>query len=105
MLVVSLYTFLFYLTMFSNVVTLFSRSGLLQTYNATISGATYTVITSDSFNFDSTFNATPTLSNLQNSMKCLIDGNGTFSSFVHSRSGIWYAYLASALIIAGTTRY
>lgn len=100
----SIYVFLFYLTFFSNAVTLFSRSTLLQTYNATVAGTTYTVITSDSFNFESTFNATPTLANLQTSIKCLIDVNGTYSSFIHSRSGIWYGYLASGLIIAGTIR-
>lgn len=83
-----------------NSVNIFSRSTLLQKYNITIGANSYTVITSDSFNLDSQYNiSSPTITTITQNLKCLIDVRNNYSSFVNSKSGMWYGYLSAGLLL------
>jgi len=99
-LILILYLFMFYYGFISNNVKLISDLSILQTINVSISSNTYTITTSNYYNFQNTF-TNQTLSSLQGSgLWCAIDSyiNGpVYSNTILSSSSIWVTYIITGL--------
>lgn len=101
MLVTIFYIFLFYFTFLQSLTLMLATQNLLTPYNVTIATVNYTIITTDSNKFQTTFNQTNrTLANLQG-LGCLINnynGAPNYSGFVYVGSGGWTGFLVGALV-------
>jgi hypothetical protein len=80
-----------------NTVVLLASQGLLITLNLTVGAQTVSVITTDRYQFYSTFNENTTLTIPQlNTMNCLIQdpfSTPVYSDFITQDSGWWYGYI------------
>lgn len=95
------YIFLFYFFFLQSLTLLLANQNLLTNYNVTIATVNYSIITTDSNKFQTTFNQTnKTLGSLEG-LGCLINnynGNPNYSSLVQANSSGWLGFLVAALL-------
>mgnify|MGYP000869377047 FL=1 len=104
-LIILFYILVLYLWFLNRIFDMFVKTSVFQPLNVSISSQNYTVITSDTYSFYTSFNATGTkdISALNNTLKCAVDANTTiYSGYVKSSSVGWILFLSLALVSFGT---
>lgn len=100
-----MYIFLFFLNYLINNVNLIANQNILLSVPITINSTSYSIVTSDSNNFDTVFAATNrTLDDLVK-MNCFIDnynGGPKYSKVLYDSSPLWIIYIITGLLSAGT---
>lgn len=95
------YIFLFYYFFIANMVTLFSKVNLLHQLNVTIATTNYTITTTSTNSFFTSFNTTnKTVDALTTGLGCFVDNlNGApqYSDKIYDSSPEWIGYLIGAL--------
>ena len=98
-----LYTFLFYYHFIHNSVFLLASQGLINKVDLTVQAKNVSIITTDLYEFETLFNKTSrSLADLQN-MNCLIEDRlmvNKYSDFLKEDSYVWYGYLFGGLAAA-----
>ena len=100
-----LYIVVLYLWFLQRTFDIIIKTSVYQPINVTISSQNYTILTSDTYSFYTSFNATDTkdLTALNSTLKCAIDvGTSIYTGYVTSSSVGWLLYIVLALFGFGT---
>jgi hypothetical protein len=93
-----------YLWFLNHIFDLFVKTSVFQPLNVSISSQNYTVISSDTYSFYTSFNATGAKDQtaLMSTLKCAVDTtNINYSNYVKNSSAGWLLYLSLGLISFG----